>query len=459
MREKGIDLAGQRSKGIDDLPPGGWDWIVTMGCGDACPTLPARHRLDWELPDPKELDDEGFRAVRDRIEALVGELVAEATGAVADPPASPAAEPPAGPASAPKRLNLFERYLTLWVALCMVAGVLLGKLLPGVTGALRGLEFGHDSRINLPIAVLIWLMIYPMMLRIDFSSIAGVRKRPGGILVTLVVNWLVKPFSMALIGALFFKHLFLPWIGPELADQYVAGTIILAAAPCTAMVFVWSYLTDGDPAYTLVQVSLNDLIMLLLFAPIVSLLVAGASGLTVPFQVLLYSVVAFIVIPLALGSLSRAVLLRARGREWFEGRFQPFFHPITTLALLATLVLIFAFQADNITARWFHVLLIAVPILIQVYFNAGLTYGLMRWFRIPHNVAAPGALIGASNFFELAVAVAITLFGPGSGAALATVVGVLVEVPVMLSVCAFCNRTRHWFPGEAAPTRSQGVLG
>jgi len=351
---------------------------------------------------------------------------------------------------APRRLNPFERYLTLWVALCMVAGVALGKLAPGVVDALRGLEFGRGSQINLPIAVLIWLMIYPMMLKIDLASVLGVRRRPQGILVTLFVNWLVKPFSMALLGWLFFKHLFLPWIGPELADQYIAGTIILAAAPCTAMVFVWSYLTDGDPAYTLVQVSLNDLIMLVLFAPIVGLLVAGASGLVVPIQVLLYSVVAFIVIPLALGSVSRAILMRARGREWFESRFLAFFQPITTLALLATLVLIFAFQADNLTGRGFHVLLIAVPLLIQVYFNAGLAYALMKWLRVPHAVAAPGALIGASNFFELAVAVAITLFGPESGAALATVVGVLVEVPVMLSVCAACNRTRHWFPAPAA---------
>jgi len=353
------------------------------------------------------------------------------------------------PAVPAKRLNMFESYLTLWVALCMVAGVLLGKLLPGLVGAIRGMEFGQHSQINVPIAVLIWLMIYPMMLKIDFASILGVRKRPGGILITLFVNWLVKPFSMALLGWVFFKHLFLPLIGPELANQYVAGVIILAAAPCTAMVFVWSYLTDGDPAYTLVQVSINDLIMLVLFAPIVGLLVAGASGLHLPFQVLLYSVVAFIVIPLALGSVSRVVLLRSKGREWFERVFLPFFHPITTIALLATLVLIFAFQADNLTRRWFHVLLIAVPILIQVYFNAGLVYGLMKWFRIPHNIAAPGALIGASNFFELAVAVAITLFGPDSGAALATVVGVLVEVPVMLSVCAACNRTRHWFPSSA----------
>ena len=278
-------------------------------------------------------------------------------------------------APATKRLNFFENYLTLWVALCMVVGVLLGKLAPGAVGALRAMEFGEKSQINVPIAVLIWLMIYPMMLKIDFASIVGVRRRPGGILVTVFVNWLVKPFSMALLGWVFFKHLFLPLIGPELADQYIAGTIILAAAPCTAMVFVWSYLTDGDPAYTLVQVSLNDLIMLVLFAPIVGFLVAGASSLSVPFQVLLYSVVAFIVIPLALGSLSRVILLRTRGRDWFERIYLPFFQPITTIALLATLVLIFAFQADNITSRWFHVLLIAIPILIQVYFNAGLAYG------------------------------------------------------------------------------------
>jgi ACR3 family arsenite transporter len=288
-------------------------------------------------------------------------------------------------------------------------------------------------------------MIYPMMLKIDFASILGVRKRPKGILITLFVNWMVKPFSMALLGWLFFKHLFLPLIGEDMADQYIAGVIILAAAPCTAMVFVWSYLTDGDPAYTLVQVSVNDLLMLLLFAPIVSLLVSGASNLTVPFMVLLYSVVAFIVIPLALGSISRALLIRAKGVQWFEQRYVRFFHPITILALLATLVFIFAFQADNLTDKPLHVVLIAIPILLQVYFNSSLVYGLMKIFNVQHNIAAPGALIGASNFFELAVATAIALFGPGSGAALATVVGVLVEVPVMLSVCSICNRTRHWF--------------
>jgi ACR3 family arsenite transporter len=354
------------------------------------------------------------------------------------------------PADPPKekRLNVFERYLSLWVALCMGVGIFAGKTFPAAVDALRKLEFGTDSQINIPIAVLIWLMIYPMMLKVDFTSILGVRKRPKGLIVTLVVNWLVKPFSMALFGWIFFKHAFLPWIGPELADQYLAGTIILAAAPCTAMVFVWSYLTDGDPAYTLVQVSVNDLIMLVLFAPIVTFLVSGASSLTVPFMVLIYAVVFFIVIPLAAGVISRTWLIRSKGSAWFEN-FLSVLHPVTVVALLATLVCIFAFQADNITARSFHILLIAVPILIQVYFNSSLAYGLMKWLKVPHSVAAPGALIGASNFFELAVATAIALYGPGSGAALATVVGVLVEVPVMLSVCSFCNRTRHWFPAGA----------
>jgi ACR3 family arsenite transporter len=361
------------------------------------------------------------------------------------------AQTAAAPRSGPKRLNVFERWLSLWVAVCMAVGVALGEALPGVTDRLRRLEFGEGSQINVPIAALLWLMIYPMMLRIDLASVLDVRRRPRGILVTLFVNWLVKPFSMAFLGWLFFEHLFHPWIGDPLADQYLAGVIILAAAPCTAMVFVWSYLTDGDPAYTLVQVSLNDLVMLLLFAPIVTFLVTGTSGLGVPFDVLLDSVVVFIVVPLALGSLSRALLLRRRGAAWFEERFLPAFQPITTIALLATLVLIFAFQAGNLTGRFLHVALIAVPISIQVYFNAGLAYGLMKLLRVPHEVAAPGALIGASNFFELAVATAIALYGPDSGAALATVVGVLVEVPVMLSVCAFCNRTRHWFPVAVAP--------
>jgi len=349
-----------------------------------------------------------------------------------------------------KRMNLFERYLSLWVALCMITGIVLGRLLPASVRALQQLEFGTGSHINIPMAILIWLMIYPMMLKIDFASIARVGQRPKGLLITVFVNWLVKPFSMALFGWLFFQHLFLPLIGQALASQYIAGVIILAAAPCTAMVFVWSYLSDGDPAYTLVQVSVNDLIMLVVFAPIVKFLVSGAAGLEVPFRVLLYSVLIFVVVPLILGAISRAMLIRRNGIQWFD-RFMARFHPATVLALLATLVLIFAFQAGNITTRWFHVVLIAIPILIQVYFNSSLTYGLMKLFRVPYRVAAPGALIGASNFFELAVATAIALYGPGSGAALATVVGVLVEVPVMLSVCSMCVATRHWFDFEVTP--------
>jgi len=346
---------------------------------------------------------------------------------------------------APARLAFFERYLSLWVALCMAAGVALGKLLPQAVGVLRGLEFGRGSQINIPIAILIWLMITPMMMKVDFTSIANVGRKPAGLLVTLGVNWLVKPFSMALLAWFFFRIVFRALIGPAEADQYIAGCIILAAAPCTAMVFVWSHLTGGDPAYTLVQVSVNDLIMLIAFVPLVQYLVSGASSLTVPFQVLLYSVVVFIVIPLTAGTLLRVFLIRTRGQGWFEKVLLPRFAPVTMTALLATLTFIFAFQADNITGRFSHVLLIAVPITLQVYFNASLAYGLMKLLKVEHAVAAPGALIGASNFFELAVATAIALFGPESGAALATVVGVLVEVPVMLSVCASCNRTRHWF--------------
>lgn len=347
-----------------------------------------------------------------------------------------------------KRLNLFERYLTIWVALCMIGGVLLGQSAPGAVQWLRNWEFGEGSHVNTAIAVLIWLMIIPMMMKIDVTSIRNVGKRPTGLLVTLFVNWVVKPFSMAFFAWVFFRLAFSAWIAPNEADQYIAGTIILAAAPCTAMVFVWSYLTDGDPAYTLVQVSANDLIMLVLFAPLVGFLVTGASALTVPLPVLFYSVFAFIVIPLMIGLVLRHWFITQWGQAWFEDRLLPHFAPITILALLAMLVLLFAFQADNITGKMWHVALIAVPILIQVYFNAALAYGLMKWLKVPHSVAAPGALIGASNFFELAVATAIALFGPESGAALATVVGVLVEVPVMLSVCAFCNRTRIWFPVE-----------
>lgn len=351
---------------------------------------------------------------------------------------------------ADKRLSVFERYLSLWVGLCMLIGVIIGQAAPGIVQALRRWEFGEGSHINVPIAVLIWLMIVPMMMKVDFASIKRVRERPTGLAVTLFVNWVVKPLSMALLAGIFFKTVFASWMTATEADQYLAGCIILAAAPCTAMVFVWSYLTDGDPAYTLVQVALNDVIMLVLFAPIVGVLVAGASALSIPLAVLLYSVAAFIVIPLVAGGMLRHWLIDRRGALWFEQECLPRFAPVTIGALLVTLVLIFAFQAENMLSKPVHVALIAVPILLQVYITASLTYGLMRRFAVPYAVAAPGALIGASNFFELAVATAVALFGPESGAALATVVGVLVEVPVMLSVCQVCNRTRHWFPTQEA---------
>ena len=353
-----------------------------------------------------------------------------------------------------KRLNFFERFLSMWVLICMGVGIGLGKLLPGVTARLSALEFGQGSHVNVPIAVLIWLMIYPMMLKVDFTALGGIARRPKGLMVTLFVNWLVKPFSMAFLAWLFMQRWFAAWIDPETARSYTAGLIILAAAPCTAMVFVWSYLTDGDPVYTLVQVAVNDLIMLAAFAPIVMFL-CGVAHVVVPPKVLITSVVVFIVVPLTAGWLTRTLLLKSRGKAWFEQNFLSRFHPVTVVALLLTLALIFAFQAENLTTRWLAVLLIAVPIIIQVYLNSTLAYLLMRWLRVPHNVASPGALIAASNFFELAVAVAITLFGPGSGAALATVVGVLVEVPVMLSVCRICNQSRAWYL-QSVPAASSG---
>ncbi len=360
---------------------------------------------------------------------------------------SPAANPP------PKRLAFFERYLSVWVFLCMAVGLAFGKAFPDLTARLSKMEFGQGSQVNIPISVLLWLMIYPMMLKVDFTAIFGIARKPKGLLVTLLVNWIVKPFSMALLAWIFLQHVFAPWIDPATAKSYTAGLIILAAAPCTAMVFVWSYLTDGDPAYTLVQVAVNDLIMLIAFAPIVMFL-CGVAEVTVPAKVLITSVVVFIVIPLAAGWLTRTLLLKSHGQEWFEQKFLATFHPVMISALLLTLVLIFAFQANNLLHRWLAVGLLAVPIVIQVYFNSGLTYLLMRRWRVEHSIAAPGSLIGASNFFELAVAVAITLFGPDSPAALATVVGVLVEVPVMLSVCNVCNHSRAWYNRNSKPAET-----
>ena len=447
MAEAGVDISKQWSKTLTELGPVPFDYVVTV-CGQAnerCPVFPGKTKVVHAgFEDPPSLtrdmpDGEAklavYRRVRDEIRAFMESLPGRCM--ISAPPNE-------------KRPALFERYLSLWVSLCMVAGVILGKLAPGQTSTLGKMEFGQGSQVNVPIAVLIWLMIYPMMLKADFTALGGIARKPKGLMVTLVVNWLVKPFSMAFLAWLFMQHLFWAWIEPETARNYTAGLIILAAAPCTAMVFVWSYLTDGDPVYTLVQVAVNDLIMLFAFAPIVMIL-CGVAHVVVPSKVLVTSVVVFIVIPLAAGWLTRTVLLQSHGKDWFEQEFLPVFHPVTVMALLLTLVLIFAFQAQNLTARWLAVLLLAVPIVIQVYFNSMLAYLLMRWFKVPHNVASPGALIGASNFFELAVAVAITLFGPGSGAALATVVGVLVEVPVMLSVCRICNQSRNWYQRVLAP--------
>jgi ACR3 family arsenite transporter len=349
-------------------------------------------------------------------------------------------------------MSAFERYLSLWVALCIVAGILLGNLFPGLFQLVSGWEY---ASVNLVVAVLIWAMVYPMMVAVDFGSLKNVHRRPKGLVITLAVNWLVKPFTMAALGVLFFEHVFAGLIDPADAGQYIAGLILLGAAPCTAMVFVWSQLTRGDANYTLVQVSLNDIIMVFAFAPIVALLL-GVTDLQVPWETLLLSVVLYVVIPLAAGAVTRAVLIRhanANGGEAAVGRFTAAVKPFSILGLLATVVLLFGFQGQIILERPLLIGLIAVPLLIQSYGIFAVAYAAAWAWRVPHNVAAPCALIGTSNFFELAVAVAIGLFGLNSGAALVTVVGVLVEVPVMLSLVAFANRTRGHFPtqeGEAS---------
>jgi ACR3 family arsenite transporter len=341
-------------------------------------------------------------------------------------------------------VSLFERWLTLWVFLCIMTGVVLGQWLPGAFELLGRLEL---ARVNLPVGVLIWVMIIPMLLRIDFAALGQVRQHWRGIAVTLGVNWLVKPFSMALLGWLFLRHGFAPYLPADQVDAYIAGLILLAAAPCTAMVFVWSRLTQGDPYFTLSQVALNDAIMIVAFAPIVALLL-GLSSIVVPWETLLVSVLLYIAIPVAVAQFWRAALLRggaARLQRTLEA-----IQPCSTAALLATIVLLFAFQGRQILAQPLVIAMLAVPIVIQVYLNSGLAYLLNRRLKVAHAVAGPSALIGASNFFELAVAAAVTLFGFDSGAALATVVGVLVEVPVMLSVVGIVNATRAWYERGAA---------
>ena len=337
-------------------------------------------------------------------------------------------------------MGIFERYLTLWVALCILAGVVLGNLVPGLFGIIAGLELAH---VNLVVAVFIWVMIYPMMVQIDFSAIKDVGKKPKGLVLTLVVNWLIKPFTMAALGWLFFRVLFVDWVDPQSAGEYIAGMILLGVAPCTAMVFVWSQLTKGDPNYTLVQVSVNDIIMIFAFAPIAAFLL-GVSDIEVPWETLLLSVVLYVVLPLGAGAWTRHRLERNGDGERLN-HFLALLKPWSVLGLLATVVLLFGFQAETIIEQPLTIGLIAIPLLIQTYGIFIIAYAAAYWMKLPHNVAAPACMIGTSNFFELAVAVAISLFGLHSGAALATVVGVLVEVPVMLSLVLIVNRTRHWF--------------
>lgn len=336
-------------------------------------------------------------------------------------------------------MGFFERFLTLWVLLCIGFGILLGQFSGGAIEPLTKMSL---FEVNIPIAVLVWLMIYPMMVQIDFTSIKDVGKNPKGLLLTLTVNWLIKPFTMAFFGWIFFQNIFSAFLSPERANEYLAGAILLGAAPCTAMVFVWSYLTKGDPLYTLVQVSINDLVILFAFIPIVGFLL-GISDISIPYNTLLYSVIIFVVIPLTAGYFSRKYILNSYGKDWFETKFLHFLKPISILALLATLILLFAFQGNIILKNPFDILLIAIPLTIQTYFIFGISWATGKLLNLPHNVCAPASMIGASNFFELSVAVAISLFGINSGAALATVVGVLIEVPVMLTLVKLANRWRY----------------
>ncbi len=338
-----------------------------------------------------------------------------------------------------KTIGFFEKYLTIWVALGILAGISLGYLLGDSIDVISSLEF---ARVNIPVAVLIWLMIYPMMLQIDFTSIKQVGKKPRGVVWTVIINWAIKPFTMAFFAWIFFSKIYSAWIDPALAGEYIAGAIILGAAPCTAMVFVWSYLTDGDPNYTLVQVSVNDLIILVAFIPIVGLLL-GITNITIPYDTLIASVIIFVVVPLVAGVITQRILIKRRGNEWFKKEFLPKLKPVSIIALLVTLVLLFAFQGQNILNNPLIILLAAVPLVIQTYFIFFLAWFGGKKLKLPHQICAPAAMIGASNFFELAVAVAIALFGLHSPAALVTVVGVLVEVPVMLSLVALANRWKY----------------
>ncbi|KUJ33076.1 arsenic transporter [Christensenella hongkongensis] len=338
-------------------------------------------------------------------------------------------------------MGFFDKYLTIWVILCMVAGVLIGKFLPQVPDFLGQFEYAN---VSIPIAILIWLMIYPMMMKVDFQSIKNVGRSPKGLFVTWITNWLIKPFTMFGIASLFFYVVFKNIIPPELAKDYLAGAVLLGAAPCTAMVFVWSHLTKGNPAYTVVQVATNDLIILIAFVPIVKFLL-GVSNVEVPWDTLILSVVLFVVIPLAAGILTRIFVIKKKGADYFQSKFIPKFNNTTIIGLLLTLVIIFSFQGNVILENPLHILLIAVPLILQTFLIFFIAYGASKALKLPHDIAAPAGMIGASNFFELSVAVAIAVFGTTSPVALATIVGVLVEVPVMLTLVKIANRTKGWF--------------
>ena len=341
-------------------------------------------------------------------------------------------------------IGFFERYLTVWVLLCMAVGVLIGVYLPGIPNFLSQFEYAN---VSIPVAILIWLMIYPMMLKVDFHSIRQVGQNPKGLLITWTTNWLIKPFTMYAIALFFFYVIYQSILPRELARQYLAGAVLLGAAPCTAMVFVWSHLTKGNPAYTLVQVATNDLIILAAFVPIVGLLL-GISGISIPWMTLFLSVVLFVVIPLGAGWISRVLITKNRGLDYFEHTFIPKFGNVTISGLLLTLIIIFSFQGQTIVDNPQHIVLIAIPLIIQTFFIFFVAYVWAKIWKLPHDIAAPAGMIGASNFFELAVAVAISVFGLSSGATIATVVGVLVEVPVMLTLVKIANRTKHWFPSK-----------
>jgi ACR3 family arsenite transporter len=350
-------------------------------------------------------------------------------------------------------IGFFQKYLTLWVALCMAAGVLIGKFLPGIPAFLNQFEY---AKVSVPTAILIWVMIYPMMMKVDFQSIKNVGKNPKGLFVTWIANWVIKPFTMYALASFFFYVVFKNFITPELSKQYLAGAILLGAAPCTAMVFVWSTLTRGNPAYTVVQVATNDLIILVAFVPIVKFLL-GVSNVSVPWDTLILSVILFVVIPLGGGILSRVLISKRRGLEYFEKTFLPKFDNVTIAGLLLTLILLFAFQGEVFLNNPLHILLIAIPLTIQTFFIFFISYLPCRWLKLTHDIAAPAGMIGASNFFELSVAVAIALFGTTSPAALATTVGVLTEVPVMLILVKIANKTKHWFPDGKAKITVPGA--